>query len=745
MVEHPIQFIYAAPQKPANIPPTTMTNIVARLQKNDAPIAQRFASMLADQLQLPANSLLRQDIGEPIDYDAAIPHVQAEMAASIKDFSAAAEQICDAIRAGKTIGISADYDADGNTSLALFIRMLRECGVPANKIIEHIPNRDQDGYGINEEAVDDFAAHNVDLMITLDNGTRAEKPIKKALDAGMEVIVIDHHGDAGGKALPSAANVVNPNILANEAAIKQSPYLEETKSLAAVGVSYMMAAEVMKRMNETRPADAQLDPKPLLGLAAIGTVADVVGMGWLNRVLVRSGMGVIHRGEDKNILRFMRGAGIADPSKLSESDIAFRLGPIINAPGRLGDSVAWAFLSAMQGEAEKPELEGSIHHTIKELQEAADALKPEEQKRKEANLQTWREANPDKVKPKQENPTSALYETIPDNPYLERLIHQSVACNEQRKDIEFLMRPEIRAEANKQSNMPIRVIAGEGWHEGVIGIAASRVKEEFGVPAVVGSIKQCEDGTWQAKFSARSIRVPGFPVDIGAAFGALGPQHKDDTTLLLAKAGGHPMAAGASIFAPTREDLDEKINRFSAELNERLGVATEHATTHRHEQIFGTLNLGTPTINAKTGDGSFADRLYALVDAIPHAGPFGEAMRAPMVAIRGVGIHPPETGRSESRRGHLNFDIKGDHSPLRIHCRASHAGGTALADQLYALQNGLQKGIVVGQLTRKPNGALQMEVEHVLPDKGLAADPAFSQPGIFGLVGLGRGQSARAA
>jgi hypothetical protein len=115
------------------------------------------------------------------------------------------------------------------------------------------------------------------------------------------------------------------------------------------------------------------------------------------------------------------------------------------------------------------------------------------------------------------------------------------------------------------------------------------------------------------------------------------------------------------------------------------------------------------------------------------------------VAIRGVGIYPPETGRGESRRGHMNFDIKGDHAPLRIHCRASHAGGTALADQLYVLQNGLKKGIVVGQLTRKADGTLQMEVEHVLPDKGLAANPAFTKPGIFGLVGLRREQSARGA
>ena len=740
MAEHMIKFTYAEPKRPR---PSKIADIRARLKENDAPLEQRLATMLSDQLQLPADSLLRRDLIEPTHYNDIVPQVQTAMAANIKDFSAAAQQICEAIRKGKTIGISADYDADGNTSLALFIRMLRECGMPPEKIIKHIPNRDQDGYGINESAVDDFAAHHVDLMITLDNGTRAEKPIKKALDAGMEVIVIDHHGDAGGKTLPPQAKVVNPNILANVTATKQSSTLEETKNLAAVGVSYMMAAEVMKRMNVDRASDAQLDPKPLLGLVALGTVSDVVPMGMLNRVLVREGLERMRRGEDKNILRFMRDAGIDDPKKIDESTIAFRLGPIINAPGRLGDSVAWAFLSAMQGEAEKPELEKAITQTLEELHEAAVALKSEEQKTKEANIQKWREANPDKIRSEKKN-HSPLYDTIPENPYLNRLIQSSLTCNEQRKDIEFLMRPEIRAEAKKQSNMPIRVIAGEGSHEGVIGIAASRVKDEFGLPAVIGSIKQLENGTWQAKFSARSIRVAGYPVDIGTAFGELGPQ-QDDTTSLLTKAGGHPMAGGATIFAATRQELDEKIQRFRAELNERLGPDTERAIAHRAEQIFGTIDLSSVSLNTEKALGSVADRLNTLLDAIPHAGPFGEAMRAPVVAIRGVGIYPPETGRSESRRGHLNFDIKGDHSPMRIHCRASHAGGTVLADQLHALQNGLKKGIVVGQLTRKADGGLQMEVDHVLPDNGLAADPAFTKSGIFGLVGLSREQSARSA
>ena len=741
MAEHMIKFSYAEPKRPR---PSKIADIRARLKENDAPLEQRLATMLADQLKLSADSLLRRDLIEPMQYDDIVPQVQTAMAANIKDFSAAAEQICEAIRKGKTIGISADYDADGNTSLALFIRMLRECGMPPEKIIKHIPNRDQDGYGINESAVDDFAAHHVDLMITLDNGTRAEKPIKKALDAGMEVIVIDHHGDAGGKTLPPQAKVVNPNVLANEAATKQSAMLEETKNLAAVGVSYMMATEVMARMNVDRASDAQLDPKSLLGLVALGTVSDVVPMGMLNRALAREGLGRMRRGEDKNILRFMRGVGIDDPTKMSESDIAFRLGPIINAPGRLGDSVAWAFLSAMQGEAEKPALEAAINHTVDELHEAAVALKSEEQKTKEANIQKWRKANPDKIRSEEKN-LSPLYDTIPENPYLDRLIQSSIACNEERKNIEFLMQPEIRAEAKKQSNMPIRVIAGEGWHEGVIGIAASRVKEEFGLPAVIGSIKQLENGTWQAKFSARSIRVAGYPVDIGAAFGALGPQHQDDTTSLFAKAGGHPMAGGATIFATTREELDDKIRRFSAALNERLGPDAERAIAHRSEQIFGTIDLSSVSLNTEKAVGSVADRLNTLLNAIPHAGPFGEAMPAPVVAIRGVGIYPPETGRSESRRGHLNFDIKGDHNPLRIHCRASHAGGTVLADQLHALQNGLKKGIVVGQLTRKADGTFQMEVEHVLPDNGLAADPAFTKSGIFGLVGLSREQSARSA
>jgi single-stranded-DNA-specific exonuclease len=138
---------------------------------------------------------------------------------------------------------------------------------------------------------------------------------------------------------------------------------------------------------------------------ALGTVSDVMPMGCLNRVLVREGLQSVQQGQDKNILRFMRGAGIADPTKINESDIAFRLGPIINAPGRLGDSVAWAFLSGMQGEVEKPGLEKAITETLEELHEAKETLKSEEQKAKEANLQKWREANPDKIRHEEKKPS----------------------------------------------------------------------------------------------------------------------------------------------------------------------------------------------------------------------------------------------------------------------------------------------------------------------------------------------------
>jgi single-stranded DNA-specific DHH superfamily exonuclease len=737
-----IRFAYTVPQAPALVELSHAEAERARRTSKNALLPKQFATMFADQLKLAPDSLLRRDIIEPMEYDDVVPQLQAEMALHIKDFSVAAEQICNAIREGKIIGISSDYDADGNTSLALFIRLLRACGVPREKIITHIPNREEDGYGVNEAAVDDFAAKHVDVMITLDNGTRAEKPIKKALAAGIEVVVIDHHGDAGGKALPPEAKVVNSNILANQVATKRSPQLEETRNLAAVGVSYMMAAEVMDRMNASRNEDVKLDPKPLLGLVALGTVSDVVKMGWLNRVLVRAGLQQIRAGEDKNILRFMRGVRILNPTDIDESTIAFKLGPVINASGRLGNSVAWAFLSAMQGEATPSTMEEESQRTVGELREALESVKSPAQKEKEARSAVWRQANPDKVRKSDEHKPHPLYNTIPENPYLDRLIAQSNDCNELRKDIEFAMRDEIRRESSKQTNNHVRLIAREGWHEGVIGIAASRVKEEFDLPAVVGSIKQRAEGIWQAKFSARSIRVPGYPVDIGAAFAELGAQHEHDTTSLLAKAGGHPMAAGATIFAKTRDELDEKINRFSVELNERLGSATERALAHREEQVFGTLDLSAITINANHGEGSLADRVHRLLEAIPQSAPFGEGMRAPQVAIRGVGIYPPQTGSSQSRRGHLNFDILGGHNGVRVHCRASHAGGTALGDAIAMLQAGAKQAIVVGELRRKPDGSLQMEVSHVLPDRGLASDPTFTESGIFSLVGLGRGRQA---
>ena len=128
----------------------------------------------------------------------------------MKDFEEAAKRLADAVEKGEKIAISGDYDCDGNCSVALMCRFLMQSGVPTDHIAVHVPNRELEGYGVNDKAVNAMLEKNIDLLLTLDNGTAAYEPIRKAAEGGMSVIVADHHGNKASDGLPNAL-VVNPN------------------------------------------------------------------------------------------------------------------------------------------------------------------------------------------------------------------------------------------------------------------------------------------------------------------------------------------------------------------------------------------------------------------------------------------------------------------------------------------------------------------------------------------------------
>ncbi|MEA3326010.1 MAG: single-stranded-DNA-specific exonuclease RecJ, partial [Chloroflexota bacterium] len=220
-----------------------------------------------------------------------------------------------AIRDGERIVVYGDYDADGVTSTALLIGFLSSLGVEARP---YIPDRYEEGYGLNEQAIRQLAEEGTDLVITVDCGVRAVKEVSLANDLGIDVIVSDHH--VPGADLPPAFAVIDPKQLGD-------PYPE--KYLAGVGLAYkLVQAYLTQYPQEGVCADDWLD------LVAIGTVVDLAPLKGENRMLVRAGLEKIRRDPRQGIFSLAQVARI-DLNKCNASNLGFGLGPRLNAAGRM--------------------------------------------------------------------------------------------------------------------------------------------------------------------------------------------------------------------------------------------------------------------------------------------------------------------------------------------------------------------------------------------------------------------------
>ena len=245
----------------------------------------------------------------------------------LKDMKKAAEKIADALEKQKRIGIIGDYDVDGATSTSVMKLFLRSVGIEPDV---HIPDREE-GYGPSKQAIDDFRAKGVDLLLTLDCGTTAFEPLEYAAELGIDVIVLDHH--EAEVRLPKIYAVVNPKRLDED---NDYPYL---KYMAAVGVVFMTVTAVNRILRQRgfyQKGCAEPDLKKWLDLVALGTVCDVVPLKGLNRAYVCQGLKVMAQRQNVGLTVLM------DKANLSEAPTAFHLGyvlgPRINACGRVGDA-----------------------------------------------------------------------------------------------------------------------------------------------------------------------------------------------------------------------------------------------------------------------------------------------------------------------------------------------------------------------------------------------------------------------
>ncbi len=243
---------------------------------------------------------------------------------SLRDMDAAAERLADAIARGEGIAIFGDYDVDGATSAALLAEVIGELGGNARI---YIPDRLKEGYGPNAPALLRLAAEGARVVVTVDCGTLAFAPLLAAREAGLDVVVVDHH--AAEPALPSAFAVVNPNRLDQEAGHGH---------LAAVGVAFVLAVALLRCLRR-RGAFSGRDEPDLLGkldVVALGTVCDVVPLRGLNRAFVRQGLKVMARRGRPGL------TALADVARLAEAPTAYHLGfvlgPRVNAGGRVGEA-----------------------------------------------------------------------------------------------------------------------------------------------------------------------------------------------------------------------------------------------------------------------------------------------------------------------------------------------------------------------------------------------------------------------
>lgn len=383
---------------------------------------------------------------------------------SIKDMDKAALRINKAIDNFERIAVYGDYDADGITATCLLYSYLETRGAD---VIRYIPDRIEEGYGLNISAVESLAQMGVRLIVTVDNGVSAVEEAKKIKELGMELVVTDHH--KVGDVLPDAVAVVDPH---------REDCPSSFKEFAGVGVAFKLICA----LEGEECSDDLLDEYG--DLVAIGTIGDVVTLTGENRIMVKRGLENINRDPRPGIYSLLLLSSMIN-KPVTASVVAFTICPRVNAAGRMGSAYK------------------AVDLMLCDEDEAAKNLATEIQ-----NMNSSRQS-----------------------------IETSI-FNKARRIV--TSSPEMMKDR-------IIVVDGEDWHQGVIGIVAARLVEEFGKPAIVIS-----RGEGMSKGSCRSLE--GFSIydAIEACSGCL--DHF----------GGHTLAAGIGVETGRIEEFRRAINAYAA-------------------------------------------------------------------------------------------------------------------------------------------------------------------------------------
>jgi single-stranded-DNA-specific exonuclease len=322
----------------------------------------------------------------------------------------AIERLSSAISNREQILIYGDYDVDGTTAVVVLKTAIELCGGSADF---HVPHRIKEGYGIKDDVIERAAAAGVKLVISVDTGIRAFQAAETARRVGLDLIVTDHHLPEANEGVPNALAVLNPN---------QHGCSYPCKELCGAGVAFKIAQALFAKFKD-QPDQNKLVPS-FLKMVAIATIADAVPLVGENRAIARLGLDGLRRPVNGGLKALMEVSGLADVARrLNAGDVGFRLGPRINAAGRM--DVARDVIELFTCKD---------HERCREIAEKLNLLNSERQQ-EEARI------------------VAEIDKQLQEDPALAE---------------KYCM-----------------VLDGDGWHRGVIGIVASRVVEKTGRPALV--------------------------------------------------------------------------------------------------------------------------------------------------------------------------------------------------------------------------------------------------------------------
>lgn len=278
----------------------------------------------------------------------------------LKDMDVATNIIADAICANKKIAVYGDYDVDGITSTAIFVKYLRAIGCDVSW---YLPNREGEGYGLNISAVEQIAQSGVDLMITVDCGISGMNEVARAKELGLGVVVTDHHSP--DTVLPNADAIVNPKRVDDTSGLS---------FLAGVGVAFLTLVSLNRELkqrgffNDSRPV---INLMNYMDLVALGTICDTMPLIELNRAFVSTGLKVLGLRQNLGLRTLMDLAGIKHPSVYA---VGFALGPRLNAAGRLDSATPALELLLTENPLIANDLANKLHRMNQERIDIQNAI-----------------------------------------------------------------------------------------------------------------------------------------------------------------------------------------------------------------------------------------------------------------------------------------------------------------------------------------------------------------------------------